>query len=210
MAHGQTHRAGRNRSVAARRSARAPSALTATLALLAVAQAAVLGNRVLGGGGPEDEITVGDDLSAVSLLRADGSPAGLADGRGTLLLVFDPDCPHSREVAAMWRDWLSVGDPGRGRVLALSPAAPASANGYAREQRWRVEVVSIAGATDGNGVHALTRRAPWVFALDGDGRVLASGHGRKLAEVARELDYETRDGKEVRRRIARFAVESRQ
>ena len=210
MAHRPTQRVSPNQSVAARRSARAASAPTATLALLVVAQAAVLGCRVLGGGNPEDEIAVGDDLSAVSLQRADGSLTGLADGQGTLLLVFDPDCPHSRKVAAMWRDWLSVGDPGRGRVLALSPAASSSAAAYAREQRWRVDVASIAAATDGNGGHSLTRRTPWVFALDGDGRVLASGHGRKLAEVVREADYKTGGTHHGRDRIARFAVENRQ
>ena len=188
MAHSRNHQSVRNRAASARRFPRPTQRgriLMATLALLAVAQTAAVWKRSVHGGNREDEITAGHDLSAVSLQLADGTLAGLADGRGRLLLVFDPDCAHSRNVAAMWRDWLSAGDPGRDRVLALSSASLPSATAYAREQRWRVGVASIAGEGGGNGLHSLTRRAPWVFAVSGGGRVLATGHGRKLAEVAR-------------------------
>ena len=161
--------------------------LMATLALLAVAQTAAVGKRFLDGVAREEETAAGHDLSAVSLRRADGTPAGLGDGRRTLLLVFDPECAHSRGVAEDWREWF--GAPGHDgiRVLALSAGSPSSATAYAREQQWPVEVVSIGGAMGQSSVHPLTRRAPWVLAVGGDGRVLASGHGRKLAEVAEAL-----------------------
>jgi len=157
------------------------------LALLAVAQTATVGKRFLGGATRDVEISVGYDLSAVSLRRANGALVGLADGRRTLLLVFDPDCVHSHGVAEDWREWLGATGHDGVRVLALSAGSPSGAASYARRQQWRVEVASIAGATGRNGVHSLTRRAPWVFAVGGDGRVLAGGQGRKLAEVAQAV-----------------------
>lgn len=134
----------------------------ATLALLALAQTAAVGKRFLGGVTREVEITAGHDLSAVSLRRANGALVGLGDGRRTLLLVFDPECAHSRGVAEDWREWL--GAPGHDgiRILALSGGSPSAATAYARKQRWNVEVASVAGAPRGrDGVHALTRRVPW-------------------------------------------------
>lgn len=119
--------------------------------------------------------------------RGNGALVGLADGRRTLLLVFDPDCAHSRRVADQWREWLATTRHDGLRVLALSAGSPSSAAAYAREQRWPVETVSVGRAVDQSGAHALTRRAPWVFAVGGGGRVLAGGHGRKLAEVARSV-----------------------
>ena len=159
----------------------------ASLALLALAQMAAIGKRMVGSGTREDETAAGRDLSAVTLRRANGALVGLADGHRTLLLVFDPECAHSRRVADDWRKWLGTSRDDGVRVLALSAGSPNSAAAYAREQQWHVEVASIAAAPGRNGVHSLTRRAPWVFAVGGDGRVLASGHGRKLAEVARTV-----------------------
>ena len=161
--------------------------LMATLALLAVAQTAAIGRRFLDGVAREAEIAAGHDLSALSLLRADGTLAGLGDGRRTLLLVLDPDCTHSRREADDWREWLGATRHDGVQVLAISAGSPSSATAYAREQQWPVEVVSIARAMGQSSVHPLTRRAPWVFAVGGDGRVLASGHGRKLAELADAL-----------------------
>lgn len=190
MVHRHNHQSFRRGVATARRSPRPTQrarVLIATLALLALAQTAAVGKRFLGGVTGEVEITAGHDLSSVSLRRANGALVGLADGRRTLLLVFDPECAHSRGVAEDWREWL--GDPGHDdiRILAVSGGSPSAATAYAREQRWGVEVASIAGAMGGSAVHALTRRVPWVFAVSGDGRVLASGHGRKLAEVARAV-----------------------
>ncbi|MDE2873242.1 MAG: hypothetical protein OXQ94_16310 [Gemmatimonadota bacterium] len=187
MAHHRTYQSVLKRAAAARRSPRTTQRgriLMATLALLAVAQTAAVGKRMVGSGTREAEIATGHDLSAVSLRRANGTLAGLGDGHRTLLLVFDPECAHSRRLADDWREWLGTTRDDGVRVFALSAGSPASTAAYAREQQWHVEVASIAGATGRDEVHFLTRRAPWVFAVGGDGRVLASGHGRKLAEVA--------------------------
>ena len=187
MAHHRTHQSILKWTAAARRSPRTRQRgriLMATLALLALAQMAAVGKRMVGSATREDETAAGRDLSAVTLLRADGTLVGLADGHRTLLLVFDPECVHSRRVAGDWRKWLETSRDDDVRVLALSAGASSSAAAYAREQQWHVEVASIAGATGRKEVHSLTRRVPWVFAVGGDGRVLASGHGRRLTEVA--------------------------
>ena len=78
----------------ATRIVRGEGRVVAVLALLAAAQAAVIGKRMLDDHTRHDEIEVGDDLSEVPLRRADGSPVGLGGGRTTLLLVYDPDCAH--------------------------------------------------------------------------------------------------------------------
>ena len=86
-------------AVFATRIVRGEGNVVAVLALLAAAQAAVVGKRMLDDHARHDEIEVGDDLSEVSLWRADGSLVGLGGGRTTLLLVYDPDCAHSDRVA---------------------------------------------------------------------------------------------------------------
>lgn len=161
--------------------------VVAALALLAAAQAAVIGDRLLAGRARPDGIVAGDDLSEVRLRRADGSPVGLGGGRTTLLLVYDPDCAHSDRVAAGWREWLERGRHGASRVLALHAGSRSPAVAYAVGRGWPVEVVSVGSRVDGSGVHPLTRRTPWVFAIDGAGVVVASGHGRELPQVARAL-----------------------
>ena len=189
MGRGRSHRTSWNRGVTVplnKRGSRRDWIVMGTLALLAATQAAFIGNRMLGRDSDENAITVGHDLSQVSLERADGTEVDLADGRNTLLLVFDPECVHSRRVAALWEGWLRAG-PRAIRVFALSAGSLPSAHAYARVQQWRVEVVSTKTGAAGSGGHALTRRAPWVYAVDGEGRVVAVGHGRKLPEVAREL-----------------------
>lgn len=190
MGHGRWHRALWNRDAAVppiKRRSQRDWIVMGTLALLTATQAVFLGNRILGRDSEQNEITVGRDLSQVSLERVDGTPVSLADGYNTLLLVFDPECVHSRKVAVMWKEWLTA-VPRESRVLALSSGSHPSAIVYARDQEWPVEVVSV--KTDaGGGGYALVRRAPWVYAIGGDGRVLAGGHGRKLSGVARALAH---------------------
>ena len=161
--------------------------VVAMLALLATAQAAVIGKRMLDDHTRHDEIKAGDDLSEVSLRRADSSLVGLGGGRTTLLLVYDPECAHSDRVAAGWREWLEREDYGANQVFALHVGARSLAEAYSRGQRWPIEVVSGESSVDGSGEQALTRRTPWIFAIDEDGLVVASGHGRKLPQVARAL-----------------------
>ena len=161
--------------------------VVATLVLLAAVQGGVICKRWLGNEARDGEIKVGDDLSELSLRRGDGSLVGLGGDRKTLLLVFDPDCAHSDRVAAGWREWLDAAGHGGNKVFALHAGSRSLAEAYAVEQRWAAEVVSLGRGVDRSGVHALTRRTPWVFAIDEDGFVVASGHGHKLQEVARAL-----------------------
>lgn len=161
--------------------------VVAALVLLAAVQAAVIGNRLLTDRARPHDIVVGDDLSKVPLRRADGSLVGLGGGRTTLLLVYDPDCAHSDRVAAGWQEWLDRRDRGADRILALHAGSRSLAVAYAVGQRWPVEVVSVGSAVDGSRAWALTRRTPWVFAIGGDGVVVASGHGRELPQLARAL-----------------------
>lgn len=146
--------------------------VVAVLALLAAVQAAVIGKRMLDDHARHDEIEVGDDLSEVSLWRADRSLVGLGGGRTTLLLVYDPDCAHSDRVAAGWREWLERGDYGANQVFALHVGSRSLAEAYSVRQRWPIEVVSGESGVEGSGVQALTRRTPWVFAIDEDGLVV--------------------------------------
>ena len=171
----------------ATRIVRGEGIVVAVLALLAAAQAAAIGKRLLDDHARHDEIKVGDVLSEVSLRRADGSLVGLGGGRTTLLMVYDPDCAHSDRVAAGWREWLDRGDHGADQVFALHVGSRSLAEAYSVRQRWPIEVVSVGSGVDGSGARALTRRTPWVFAIDEDGLVVASGHGRQLPQLARAL-----------------------
>ena len=166
---------------------RGDGVVVGALALLAAVQAAAIGKGLVDGRTRNDEIEVGDDLSEVSLRRTDGSFVGLGGGRTMLLLVYDPECPHSDRVAAEWREWLDRGDHGANRVLAVHAGSRPVAEAYAIGQRWPVEVVSVGSGVDRSRVHTLTRRTPWVFALDEDGLVVASGHGSELPQVARAV-----------------------
>lgn len=94
---------------------------------------------------------------------------------------------ESDRVAAGWREWLVRGDHGANQVFALHVGSRSLAEAYAVGQRWPIEVVSVGSGVDGSGGRALTRRTPWVFAIDEDGLVVARGHGRKLPQVARAL-----------------------
>ena len=163
-----------------RRQARTnPSLLVVVvLALSALLQAAAIATS-RGEPAHADGITVGDDLSQMSLEFANRIVTAL-DPQPMLLLIFDPECPHSRHVAPLWSEWLTSDDSRELAVLGIAPQPIAAAAAYAREQRWSVRVASIFAAND-----PIARRTPWVVAVDSTSRVLREEHGRKVAEVAR-------------------------
>ena len=154
------------------------------LAVLAVAQVVSLGLRPRGAGGDGERITIGHDVSAIAVDYADGTVSKLGRGRATLLLVFDPDCPHSRRVASEWSLRLGATAFNQYRVLAISPKPLSESVAYAREQGWPVQVGSVEGHPDWNRGRSLVERTPWVFAVNQAGRVVAEGHGSKLRELA--------------------------
>jgi len=63
----------------------------------------------------------------------------------------------------------------------------AEAIDFANEHQWPVEVVSVEHPAGQPDAAMLTRRTPWVIALDQEGRVVIDGHGNGLPEVARAL-----------------------
>ena len=63
----------------------------------------------------------------------------------------------------------------------------AEAIDFANEHRWPVEVLSLEHPAGEPEAAILTRRTPWIVALDQAGRVVTDGHGASLAGVARAL-----------------------
>ena len=154
--------------------------LVIALAAISILQATAVAYIWGRADGPTPFVTKGHDLSDLSLRESHGALQELDAGQPTLLLVFDPDCVHSRDAAPLWSSWLE-GNAHKGhRIIAISrsPLAP----DYVREREWPVLVTSTETVD-----HAITRRTPWVFAVDGQGRVVAEGHGRHLPEVAQHL-----------------------
>jgi hypothetical protein len=73
------------------------------------------------------------------------------------------------------------------RVIAVSSEARGSATAYAKRHGWRAEIWSVDGSQPGTLAYALTRRTPWTFLLDGEGRVLAEGHGARVDGISGRL-----------------------
>jgi hypothetical protein len=85
-------------------------------------------------------------------------------------------------VAPVWAQWIrDWGD--RSQVVALSASLPESAEAFARLHGWEAEVVTFRQDPMLPQVRSLTRRTPWVFVLDEGGRVMAEGHGARIAEL---------------------------
>jgi hypothetical protein len=75
------------------------------------------------------------------------------------------------------------------RAIAISSEPIPSANQYALDHGWDAEVWTVAAdLLDGIG-YTLTRRTPWVFLLDGEGVIVAEGHGSRIAEIARSTAH---------------------
>lgn len=74
-----------------------------------------------------DLVAVGDDLSPMSLQYEDGTVAPLDPQHPMLLLIFDPDCVHTRRVAPLWSSWLASAEAEGLTVLAIAPAPVAAA-----------------------------------------------------------------------------------
>ena len=157
------------------------------LAVLAIVQLVALGHRTPRPETPTPEFAVGDDLSSLVIKDSGGETIDLGAGSKTLLLVFDPDCPHTTRVAKDWASWLAQARPEAHRTIAVSSGALSTAVRYAQDKHWEVQVGAVEPAADGKGDHSLTKRTPWVFAVGPDGTVVAEGHGIRLAEVAQTI-----------------------
>ena len=163
---------------------RLKGAVLTLLSVLAVGQVVALERRTPRLDPLDPGVTVGHDVSDLVVRDSDGAAIELGAPHETLLLVFDPDCVHTARVAESWASWLARPDSGRLRTYAVSSGPIPAAVRYAQEMEWNVRVGSVDPT---GGEHPLTRRTPWVFAVGTDGRVLAEGHGARLAEVARTI-----------------------
>ena len=159
-------------------------AVLTLLSVLAVGQVVALERRAPRLDPLDPPVTVGDDVSELVVRDSGGATIDLGAPYETLLLVFDPDCAHSARVADSWAAWLAGRESGRPRTYAVLSGPLPEAVRYARDMRWDVRVGSVDAP---GGEHPLTRRTPWVFAVGADGRVVAEGHGSRLAEVARAI-----------------------
>ena len=120
-------------------------AAVTVLVVAAIAQAVALGAPTLVADSQGQLLPVGYDLSSLTARHADGTVANLVAGRATLLLVFDPDCAHSRRVAPAWSSWLAGRESEGYRILAISPGPLADAIDFANEHHWPIEVLSVEG-----------------------------------------------------------------
>ena len=127
-------------------------------------------------------LVVGDDVSSVVTLGADGTERPLTAEGPSLLLVFHSECGHCRRVAPDWRRWIEEHGTEL-RVIAISKEEREPAVAYAREHGWEVEVRTVEVGLLGGREHALTARTPWLFALDGAGIVIGEGHGSRIDEL---------------------------
>ena len=164
------------------------------LTVLAIGQFVALSSRAPRPPILTPAVGVGDDLSSLVIKDSGGERIELAVGRKTLLLVFDPDCPHTTRVAEAWTSWLDEDAPEAHRTIAVSSGAPATAARYVQDKRWNVRAGTVEPADDGKGDHVLLKRTPWVFVVGGDGTVVAEGHGIRLAEVAQTIRVATGTG----------------
>ena len=166
----------------------ARGAAVAALGVLAAGQLANMAYGDMETSVPEPWIEESHDLSDLSVRLEDGTVTGFGDEGATLLLVFDPECSHSESVVPSWTAWLSENRPAGIQVLGVTAGNLVAAARYARSKRWFVDWGTLHPAGEGSLGQAVTKRTPWVFAVDHDGRVIAHGHGSRLLEVARMLE----------------------
>ena len=162
------------------------------LAVVAVVQIAMLGRPNSEAAVPAASLAAGDVVPGLRVRHANGEEKRLGSGGDVLVLVFDPRCAHSRRAAPAWREWMREARGLEVDVVALSAAAPSLSAAHAKASGWHVPVVAVDASMPGSLERALTKRTPWVFALDATGTVLAQGHGIRFSEVASALAWTER------------------
>ncbi len=80
---------------------------------------------------------------------------------------------------------------------ASRPEASGVAEAYVTRHGWEVDLWTVDSKRRGGAAHALTGRTPWLFLIDGDGVILAEGHGERIDElVASALGWTVHEGVE--------------
>jgi len=148
------------------------------LAAVFVVQLAVVLNRPTRASSAFQPVIPGVFIDHVQAI----GPAGVGpavDGP-TFLLAFHSECAHCLKVSPQWSDWLRA--HGSDRVIAISREDLDIAERYAAEQGWNVAVRSIPTPDRPGMEAALMSRTPWIYVVDADGRVQATGHGNRIEE----------------------------
>ena len=153
-----------------------------TLAAVAVIQGFILLSLNRGKGNGDPWLREGDNLGLIRATTAHGDPAALASGQPLLLLVFHPECGHCQDVVPIWRDWVQTREPTI-RVVAATSAHPEAANAFLLSHSWEPVLWIIEPKEGIPARRPVTTRTPWIFLLDGDGVILAEGHGRRIEEI---------------------------
>lgn len=157
------------------------------LGVLAVAQIGFLLTARGGAASGPPSPAAGFDFGSVEVLADDGIPQPLAAGEPVLVLVFHSSCGHCEVLAPDWAEWMRARSPEL-EVVAVSQEPLESAREYAARHGWSVPVRSVLVPAVGSRARSLVGLTPWVFALDGQGRVIAGGHGSEVASVAAALE----------------------
>lgn len=155
--------------------------LVKALVLLAALQLVVLATLTAD---PTAVPLAGTDLSSLTTEDRFGAsiPLGALESPA-LVMVFHSDCAHCRVIAPEWAEWFDEHPDGID-VIAVSREPLDDARAYADEHGWDVDVRSVRAERLGSLAHEVTRRTPWIFALDENARILSSGHGGELADLA--------------------------
>jgi hypothetical protein len=141
---------------------------------------------LLRGSVPEPVVSVGTKLPALVSVDPTVPDVNWGESDHTVLLVFHSECRFCDDVADDWRDWLLVDR--KARTILVSRDSPGAAAAYASKHGWPPGVFTVApnGARDLQA--QLTRRTPWIYVVDGEGRLIHEGHGAQLALLTQTLD----------------------
>jgi len=160
----------------------------AILVTALLVQGAVLLQRTSGRASPSvpiPDLVTGSQVDEVRLRDAGGVVADLRPGHGaapTVVLAFSSTCRFCDDVAGSWRDLL--GRSGGVPVIAISDERAEQAAGYAERHGWEVDV-RVTDRPRPEVERAIVKRTPWVFVIDGGGRIVYDGHGERLEEALR-------------------------
>ena len=159
------------------------------LSLLVLVQVALFASRRaspdLPAAPPPAFIVPGEWLGDVTVIHAgDRSEplVGPSADRPTLVMAFHSECAHCATVAPVWRAWLESRSAADLRILGLSREPLESAQAYARQHGWSLEMTRVPDDPTSEGFRLVTR-TPWLILLDEDGVVRFEGHGSKLDEL---------------------------
>lgn len=156
--------------------------IVGVLSAVAVVQLIVLTRRLTGepapGRVPVRVLMQGDTVAQLRAFDSAGTPISVSstNGRPTLLLAFDTSCVWCDSVASTWRT--STASAGRPRLVGITKSPLAAAQRYVKAKGWQFDAVYQLDRSDQLGVErALVGKTPWVFVLDGVGRLQLQEHG---------------------------------